>query len=74
MRTAFDALTNPKPGDVIQISLGWTSTVLINDGEHVRFMATYNGMKNCGPYSVKTACWGPSLDDMATTEVLYVAE
>jgi hypothetical protein len=40
----------------------------------VRFMATYNGMKNRGPYSVKTARWGPSLDDMAATEVLHVAE
>jgi hypothetical protein len=74
MRTASDVLTNPKPGDVIQIRLGWTRTVLTNDGEHVRFMATYNGMKNRGPYSVKTARWGPSLDDMAATEVLHVAE
>jgi hypothetical protein len=74
MRTASDVLTNPKPGDVIQIRLGWTRTVLTNDGEHVQFMATYNGMKNCGLYSVQTARWASSLDGMATTEVLHVAE
>lgn len=48
MRTASDVLTNPKPGDVVQIRPGWVRTVLSNDGDHVRFMVTYNGMKNDG--------------------------
>jgi hypothetical protein len=88
MRTASDVLTNPKPGDVIQIRPGWIRTVLSNDGDHVRYMVTYNGMKNAGPCSVRTAGWGPSLqesngalatvvfavNDMATVEVLHVAE
>ena len=58
MRTASDVLENPKPGDVVQIRPGWTRTVLTNDGDHVQFMVTYNGMKNDGPYSVRTARWG----------------
>jgi hypothetical protein len=42
MRTACDALTNPKPGDVVKIP-GCIRTVLSNDGDCVRYMVTYNG-------------------------------
>jgi hypothetical protein len=88
MRTASDVLTNPVAGDVIQIRPGWTRTVLSNDGHHVRYMVTYDGTKNVGPCAVSTARWGASLqesngalaavvfavNDMATVEVLHVAE
>jgi hypothetical protein len=88
MRTASDVLTNPKPGDVVRCGPGWTRTVLSNDGDHVRYMVTYDGKKNVGPCAVSTARWGASLqesngalaavgfavNDMATVEVLHVAE
>ena len=87
MRTASDVLTDPKPGDVVKIP-GCIRTVLSNDGDHVRYMVTYNGMRNVGPCSVSTARWGRSLQEsndplatvvfavnyMATVEVLHVAE
>lgn len=88
MRTASDVLTNPKPGDVIQMQPGLTRTVLSNDGHHVRYMVTYDGTNNVGPCAVSTARWGRSLresndplatvvfavNDMAPVEVLHVAE
>lgn len=73
MRDPADALKDPRPGDVIQIRPGWTRTVISNDGEYVVFKATYNGYKERAPYSVRTVRWGPSLDDLASVEVLHVA-